>query len=60
LQDSSGTADCPVCGKQQTAEGYDACIGHIPGAISACCGHGAANPYVVFPDVPTLLLAVSR
>ncbi|MEQ8353815.1 MAG: hypothetical protein RH862_20220 [Leptospiraceae bacterium] len=31
---------CGFCGLNRTAEGFDGCIGHIPGAINACCGHG--------------------
>lgn len=31
---------CKCCGKMPTPEGYDACLGEIPGVISACCGHG--------------------
>jgi len=31
---------CIKCGRMPTSEGYDACLGYIPGAISACCGHG--------------------
>lgn len=38
---------CAKCGKTQTAEGYDACLGHIHGAISACCGHGVESAYIV-------------
>lgn len=38
---------CKRCGKMPTAEGYDACLGHIPGAVSACCGHGVEKPYTV-------------
>lgn len=45
---------CPKCGRKPTPEGYDPCLGHIPGAVAACCGHGAANPTVTFPDVDTL------
>lgn len=37
---------CKRCGRMPTAEGYDACIGHIDGAVSACCGHGVEDPYV--------------
>lgn len=37
---------CAKCGKPPTPEGYDACLGHIEGAISACCGHGVFEPYV--------------
>lgn len=28
-----------------TKEGYDACLGYIKGAKSACCGHGIEEPY---------------
>jgi hypothetical protein len=35
---------CPICGEPPTPEGYDACIGHVPGATSVCCGHGVAAP----------------
>ena len=30
-----------------TKEGYDACLGFIEGAKSACCGHGVERAYVV-------------
>lgn len=38
---------CPRCGRPPTPEGYDACLGHIPGVTSACCGHGNEPPYMV-------------
>lgn len=38
---------CKHCGKTPTKEGYDACLGHIEGVKSACCGHGVEKPYVV-------------
>lgn len=41
---------CARCGRMPTPEGYDACLGHIPGATSACCGHGVWEPFVVYPD----------
>ena len=34
---------CIRCGKMPTPEGYDACLGYIPGVISACCGHGVTD-----------------
>ena len=37
---------CVACGLPPTPEGYDACLGHIPGARAACCGHGVKEPYV--------------
>jgi hypothetical protein len=42
--------DCAACGLPPTPEGYDPCIGHIPGAIAACCGHGLVEPYVLWAD----------
>lgn len=38
---------CSRCGKPPTSEGYDACLGHVEGVRSACCGHGAEEPYSV-------------
>lgn len=32
--------DCGHCGIPQTREGHDGCLGTIPGAENACCGHG--------------------
>ena len=36
---------CKKCGKFPTPEGYDACLGHLDGIRSACCGHGAENGF---------------
>lgn len=41
---------CARCGKYPTPEGYDACLGRVAGAASACCGHGKENPYVVMKE----------
>lgn len=41
---------CKLCGKMPTKEGYDPCIGHIEGAISACCGHGVTEPFVMYKE----------
>jgi len=38
---------CKRCGQWPTKEGYDACLGHIPGAKSACCGHGVTKPFIM-------------
>lgn len=42
---------CPVCGRPPTPEGYDACLGYIPGCISACCSHGMGEPFFIFEEV---------
>ena len=36
---------CKKCGRFATPEGYDACLGHLEGINSACCGHGVEEPY---------------
>lgn len=42
---------CGHCNKMNTPEGYDGCIGYIPGALNACCGHGnEREAYIQFPD----------
>lgn len=37
---------CPRCGKMPTPEGYDACLGYILDAKTACCGHGISEPFI--------------
>jgi len=42
---------CGHCGKHDTEEGHDGCLGTLPGVMNACCGHGQANEaYVQFWD----------
>ena len=41
------TRSCKKCGKKPTKEGHDACIGFIPEASSACCGHGLEKGYIM-------------
>lgn len=38
---------CKRCGKYPTSEGYDACLGYIPCASAACCGHGVTKGYII-------------
>ncbi|MEA4813872.1 MAG: hypothetical protein VB112_03050 [Oscillospiraceae bacterium] len=38
---------CVRCGRMPTPEGYDACLGYIPGVTSACCGHGVEPGYLI-------------
>lgn len=46
---------CKKCGRLPTKEGHDACLGYIKGAISACCGHGIEEGYVMYPDKRVVL-----
>lgn len=39
---------CNLCGREPTSEGYDACLGEVEGAISACCGHGYTDGHVTY------------
>ena len=41
---------CRRCDRPPTKEGYDACLGFISGATSACCGHGSTDAFI-FPGV---------
>lgn len=41
---------CGKCGEMPTPEGYDACLGYIEGAKSACCGHGVNAPMIMWKD----------
>lgn len=36
---------CKKCERPPTKEGYDACLGYLPGVKYACCGHGVSKPY---------------
>lgn len=40
---------CVLCGRLPTSEGYDPCVGHVPGAASVCCGHGVTCGHVTYP-----------
>lgn len=33
-------SSCGHCGKNDTGEGNDGCLGTIPDIMNACCGHG--------------------
>lgn len=39
---------CPKCHRLPTPDGHDPCLGHIEGAISACCGHGVADGFILW------------
>ena len=39
---------CKRCNRFPTKEGHDACLGELPGVISACCGHGIKEPYIKY------------
>ena len=47
-----GKKICPECGLKRTFEGYDGCLGKLPGLMNACCGHGkyGSGAYIQFLD----------
>lgn len=48
-QDTWQGRPCGYCGLHNTKEGHDGCIGTLPNAMNACCGHGSTNEaYVQF------------
>jgi hypothetical protein len=43
--------ECGHCGKANTPEGHDGCLGTPPGVKNACCGHGREyEAYIQFDD----------
>jgi hypothetical protein len=43
---------CPLCNQPPTPQGYDACLGYVPGALSVCCGHGRVPASILWlPEV---------
>lgn len=44
------TPDCRHCGLsvQVGDDDYDPCLGHIDGAVGACCGHGVHEGWINF------------
>jgi hypothetical protein len=47
--------DCASCGLPSTKEGHDACLGTLPGAMNACCGHGDVSyAYIQYNDGHTV------
>ena len=41
---------CGHCGLPNTKEGYDGCLGQLPGVSNACCGHGRVDDAYVSLD----------
>lgn len=42
---------CGHCGKTDTQDGHDGCLGILPEAMNVCCGHGnVAEAYVQYRD----------
>lgn len=48
------TRSCIRCGKFPTVEGYDSCLGDLPGVDFACCGHGVEDGYISFKNGITI------
>ena len=43
--------ECGHCGKANTEEGHDGCLGRLSGVVNACCGHGTASEaYIQYDD----------
>jgi|HubBroStandDraft_3_1064219.scaffolds.fasta_scaffold01536_2 hypothetical protein len=40
---------CPECKKVRKKDGFDPCLGELPGVIFACCGHGGLG-YIYFSN----------
>lgn len=54
-QPCSDRRECGFCGKYDTLEGHDGCLGTLDGVINACCGHGLTrDAYVQLASGPRL------
>lgn len=42
---------CAKCGRKPLPGGEDACLGHIEGVKSACCGHGVTEPLLMYDEI---------
>ena len=51
---------CTKCNCYPTVEDYDACLGHIPKATHACCGHGITDGYIIYEDGTTKVLKLNK
>ena len=47
LEIADDSRPCARCGRHPLPDGEDACLGHIPGLLSACCGHGVSKPIAI-------------
>lgn len=45
--DGANPRPCKKCGLFPDDSGEDPCWGHLPGVMSACCGHGVQIPFIV-------------
>ena len=41
---------CPRCGCTNKQDNPDGCLGLLPGVVSACCGHGVEEGYIIFEN----------
>jgi hypothetical protein len=41
---------CPKCHRKRSWRGHDACLGHLPGVVSACCGHGKGRGWITWKN----------
>ena len=48
--DNNNIRPCPKCHCKPTKEGYDACLGKLPGITASCCGHGISKGYMLFEN----------
>jgi hypothetical protein len=42
---------CPKCKMMKDKDGYDHCLGYLPGVAHACCGHGVVGREYVIIEI---------
>lgn len=47
---------CARCGQRPGPDGEDPCLGWLPEAVGACCGHGVTTGYVAYPGIARVRL----
>jgi len=52
--DGANLRPCKKCGLFPNDSGEDPCWGHLPGVVSACCGHGIEIPYIVLDTMEAI------
>lgn len=56
---ADGKRSCIRCGRAPLVTGEDACLGHVDGATSACCGHGVSAQILMMRELPQITVGCS-
>lgn len=55
VSDTWKNRECGECGRSNTKQGHDGCLGELTGVMNACCGHGViSESYIQFTNGKTV------